>query len=159
MVAVKNSDIETVLYEVQGGDTLGAIIKKYYLTTSPQQRKDIISQILSQNPKIKNKDRIFPGQIIAMDIPRQYSPAPVFPPHSTVHVREEVIETLKENFESAPPPERKLMSLLVPIGLGTGTSSLDMIKHTFKSNAPLLAVHKFRNLAPGRFASRLFTPQ
>ena len=59
-----------------------------------------------------------------MDIPR-HSAVPVFPPQPTIQADEEIIETLKENLESATPIERKLVSALVPI---TG-SVLNAIQH------------------------------
>ena len=106
MVSEITSNFDTVFHEVQGGDTLSAIIKQYYRATSPQQRKDIISQILLKNSKIKNPNLIYPGQIIVMDVPRQYTATPGFPRPPTIQANEEVIETLKQNLESATPPER-----------------------------------------------------
>ena len=139
MPAEQASDFDTIFYDVHAGDSLSGIIKKYYGSVTPPRRKDMISKILLENPEIKNPNLIYPGQILVIDIPQGYSAIPGHLTMPTVAVDNETIDTLKDNLSKAPPEERRLVSALAPISLGSGATTLDMIKHTFKSNTPLLA--------------------
>ena len=138
MYLENNPEFDTIFYDVRAGDSLSGIIKKYYGSVTPPQRQDMISKILLENPEIKNPNLIHPGQILVIDIPRGYSAIPGHLTKPAIAVDKETLDTLKDNLSKAPPEERRLVSALAPISLGSGATTLDIIKHTFKSNTSLL---------------------
>lgn len=132
------NNLDTIFYDVRAGDSLSSIIKTYYGKVSLQQQKKIIENIMLENTEVKNPNIIHPGQTLVIDIPQQYNAMPGFPAPPVIQGNKQVIKTLKNNLQTATPPEKKLMSALAPIMLGTGATGLTMINQTFKSNAPLL---------------------
>lgn len=138
MIQGKTTNLDTIFYDVQSGDSLVAIIRTYYGKVTLQQQKTIIENILLENPEVINPNIIHPGQTLVIDIPQQYIAQPGFPSPPVIQANKPVIQTLKNNLQTATPPEKKLMSCLAPIMLGTGATSLTMIEQTFQSNAPLL---------------------
>ncbi len=63
-------NLDTILYDVSTGDSLSAIIKKYYGNISPQQQQKIINTIMQENTELTNPNTIYPGQTLVIDIPQ-----------------------------------------------------------------------------------------
>ena len=136
MLLRKDISNDVIFYQVKSGDSLSAIIKQYYGSISLQQKKNVLSKIMADNPEIKNPNIIYPGQILAMDIPKNYCPVPGLPKLPVVQADEQAAKTLKKILKKTTPREKDLISAIAPIMLGTGTSSMMMIDKTFKSNTP-----------------------
>lgn len=84
MTTASTQLMDTIVYRVKADDSLGAIIKHYYGNIPPDRQQAIIKLIQANNPDIKNPDRIYPNQLIKLEVPAQYCPAPsVFPYHFT----------------------------------------------------------------------------
>lgn len=82
MTTASTQLMDTIVYRVQAGDTLGAIIKHYYGSIPPDKQRAVIIRIQANNPDIKNPDRIYRDQLIRLEVPAQYCPAPLgFPYH------------------------------------------------------------------------------
>ena len=138
MIPQNSTNIDTIFYDVKSGDSLSSIIRMYYGRVTLQQQKKIIENIMLENSEIKNPNLIHPGQTLVIDIPQQYCAIESLPVPSVIQVDKETEKTLKETVKKATPQEMKLMSALAPVMLGTGATSMTMIKQTFQSNAPLL---------------------
>ncbi len=134
-----SNEMDAILYDVQSGDNLSSIIKSYHGTITLQKQKQIIDTILLENPEIKNASLIYPGQILVMDIPAMNTPQPALITPTVVQGNKTLAQTVKTSLRTAPPAEKQMLSGLAPVMLGTGVTSLTMINHTFKSNAPLLS--------------------
>ncbi len=130
--------VDSIFYQVQVGDSLSKIIRRYYGVLPLSRQSSIIETILLENPEIKNPDRIYPGQVLLMDVPIQYcEPGDIHTP--VIEADNDTVKTLKENLQNTTPQERNMISHLAPIMIGTGSANLSMIEYTFKTNAPLIS--------------------
>lgn len=126
---------DVVAYSVKPGDTLTAVIQRYYGPISPTRRQEIIRTIQAANPAIKNPNYIRPGQLIRLEVPVQSCPIPQAPVYSL----ENWYPALERNWTTASADERNLQIGLAKLMLGTGSAHLAAIDRTFKGNAPLLS--------------------
>src|SRR5690606_12710444 len=80
-------------------------------------------------------------QLIKLDVPLQYCPAPAGYPYYTpiLGLDKDWFPALNRHWKTSRPKERSLFSLLAPVMLGSGSAKLSMIDTTFKTNSPLLA--------------------
>lgn len=133
--------LDTIAYQVKPGDSLSAIIKRYYGTLPLTERQALIRQVQAANPGIKNPNLLHPNQLIKLDVPQQYCAAPPGYPYSTpiLGLGNEWFPAQDRHWKTSSPKERDLFSLLAPVMLGSGTAKLSMIDTTFKTNSPLLA--------------------
>jgi len=69
MTNKQNSD--TIFYHVRAGDTLSSIIKTYYGAVSSKQHEDIIKEIKNNNSAINNPDKIYPNQLLELNVPQK----------------------------------------------------------------------------------------
>jgi len=56
----------------------------------------------------------------------------------TLRVDPQLIKPLQLQWQRATPKERKMLSSLTPLMLGTGAASITMLKQTFNANKPLM---------------------
>jgi hypothetical protein len=138
MLLGKDTNYDTIFYQVKPGDTLSAIIKQYHGNISSQQQKSVLDKILADNPEIKNPNIIFPGQTFALDVPQNYCAFPGLPKAPVIQVDEQVAKVLKQTLQKTTPQENNLFSAIAPVMLGTGVTSMAMINQTFKTNTPLV---------------------
>jgi hypothetical protein len=95
-----------LLYEIQAGDTLNAIIQDHYGAIDDEILMEITSQIKENNPDITDIDLIFPGQIVYLEVPfRKTMREDPF--------RAPTIQTVKEELKSLNPHERKVRESLI----------------------------------------------
>lgn len=139
MSIVDTINSDTIFYQVKPGDSLSAIIKRYHGKISSQQQECILNQILADNPEIKNPNIIYPGQTFVLDIPNTYNSVPGLPKAHVIQADEQVTTVLKQTLDKTTPHEKGLLSAMVPIMLGTGSTGMMMVDHTFKTNTPLVA--------------------
>ena len=163
MTGASAQSSDTIVYRVEGGDTLSTIIKRYYGNIPPDRQQAIINRIQANNPDIKNPDRIYPDQLIRLEVPAQHCPATSgfsyrFGAHDT---DQEWFSSFQRNWPSASPEERSIFPLLSQILLGSGSANLTMIDRTFKANRPLLAElaenyesYKHGNITKGQYNYR-----
>jgi len=133
----KNND--TIFYHVRSGDSISKIIQRYYGPIPAQQRNTIISQIQADNPSLKNPNKIQPNQLLQISIPPQYCSVDSTRGRTpTLRVDPQLIKPLQLQWQRATPKERKMLSTLTPLMLGTGAASMTMLKQTFNANKPLM---------------------
>jgi len=133
----KNND--TIFYHVRPGDSISKIIQRYYGPIPAQQRNAIISQIQADNPSLKNPNKIQPNQLLQISIPPQYCSVDSTRGQTpTLRVDPQLIKPLQLQWQRATPKERKMLSTLTPLMLGTGAASMTMLKQTFNANKPLM---------------------
>ncbi|MGQ9425214.1 LysM peptidoglycan-binding domain-containing protein [Gilvimarinus sp. F26214L] len=126
---------DVVAYSVKAGDTLSAIVHRYYGAVSPPRRQEIIRSIQAANPTVKNPNFIRPGQLIKLEVPAQYCPIPDRPVYSL----EDWFPTLERDWSASSPEERGLQIGLAKLTLGAGSANLSAIDRTFKGASPLLS--------------------
>ncbi|ROQ21188.1 LysM domain-containing protein [Marinimicrobium koreense] len=132
-----SSETDVIVYQIQPGDTLSAIVKRYYGPMNPQQQQDWIQRIVANNRSAKNANTIYAGQLLKLDVPRQYCAAPKGFPHH-LSASDDWFITLNNHWASASPAEREVTSLLTPLIMGGSSAKLAALDRTFKNNAPLL---------------------
>ncbi|RLA41997.1 MAG: hypothetical protein DRR42_24040 [Gammaproteobacteria bacterium] len=161
MLLGKDTNYDTIFYQVKSGDTLSAIIKQYHGNVSLQQQKSVLDKILADNPEIKNPNIIFPGQTFALDVPQNYCAFPGLPKTPVILADEQEAKVLKQTLQKATPQENNLFSAIAPVMLGTGVMSMTMIDQTFKTNTPLVAEiaenyndYKANNITKGQYNYR-----
>jgi LysM repeat protein len=57
---------KTINYVVKQGDLLSKIVSQQFGSLSPDKEKALYKTIRSLNPKLKDKDKIFPGQVLVL---------------------------------------------------------------------------------------------
>ncbi len=139
MPSLHSDDHDTILYDVQHGDSLSRIIRRYHGPLAPGKQQAIIKRILLENPEIRDPNRIYPGQILVLDIPRQYCPIPKIMVPPVVTIDERAIGTLKQGLENTGKEQKTIISTLAPLTLAAASTGLGTLDYTFKSNAPLVA--------------------
>jgi len=163
MLTKRPNDYDTILYRVRPGDSLGKIIQGYYGSITTTQRKTIISQILADNPDVKDPHRIFPNQLLKITIPQLYCTAESHPGDvPALDIDEQYAKLVQQQWQNAGTPQEKdMLSTLTPIMLGTGAASLTMVERTFKANTPLLTemvqnyqAYKAGDLSKGKYDYR-----
>lgn len=132
---------DTLLYRVRPGDTLTKILKRYHGATDGKQLGALITQVQADNPGLNNPDLIKPDQLIRLNIPQQYCPAPI-PWQYLYTIRTEErqwLDFLESSWNNSTKEERTLMAYLLPAFIGAGSAKLSALETTFTSNQPLLA--------------------
>jgi hypothetical protein len=137
MKTANSSDQDTVLYHVLPGDSLSKIITNYYGYVSPQQQKSIIGQIQADNPQIANPNVIHPGQVLLIDVPRQYCPAPGRET-PLIQADKYSLKPLQGHWQKSTPEQKNFLTSVAPLMLGAGSASMTMIDMNFKTNTPLM---------------------
>ncbi len=133
------TNTDTIFYHVRPGDNLGKIINRYHGFVTTPQREAIISQIKIDNPGLKNPNKIYPNQLLQLSIPPQYCSITSHQGSTPVlQIDKELIKPLQSQWQRSNPQEKKLLSTLTPIMLGTGYASTTMLNKTFTANTPLL---------------------
>jgi hypothetical protein len=128
---------DTIVHRIRPGDTLSAIIKRYYGSVNPQRQQELIQQIVATNRSAKNASTIYAGQLLKLEVPQQYCASPKgFPHHFSTS--DDWFITLNDHWTSASPAEREVTSLLTPLIMGGSSAKLAALDRTFKQNAPLL---------------------
>ena len=111
MLSGATSNYDTIFHPIRSGDSLNAIIRRYYGTVSQSQQNDIIARILADNPDIKNPHLIYPGQALMLDIPQLYCAAPGLPQKNlTISANKSDIKPLQQQWQKATPQEKGLLS-------------------------------------------------
>ncbi|WP_027330662.1 LysM peptidoglycan-binding domain-containing protein [Marinimicrobium agarilyticum] len=135
--SVTSPETDTVVHRIRPGDTLSAIVKRYYGPVSPQRQQELIQQIVASNRSAKNASTIYADQLLKLEVPQQYCAAPKgFPHHFSAS--DDWFITLNDHWTSASPAEREVTSLLTPLIMGGSSAKLAALDRTFKQNAPLL---------------------
>jgi len=137
MISKNSTNTDTIFYHVRSGDNLSKIIRRYHGAVTAQQRDEIINQIRIDNPHVSNPNKIYPDQLLQLNIPPQHCTASS---HSktTLNVNKKHIKPLQQKWQNSTAKEKKLLSTLTPIMLGTGSASMTMLNKTFTANTPLL---------------------
>jgi len=139
MLPKQSLNTDTILYRVQPGDSLNKIINNYYGKVPLQKRNDIIATIQADNPKLKNPDRIQANQLLQIDIPPQYCATPRAQKLTPLlNIDKALLKPLQQQYQVASPKEKRTISLLTPMMIGTGAATT-MIDKTFQTNTPLVA--------------------
>ncbi len=134
------ANTDTILYHVRSGDTLAKLIKRYHGSVNTIQRDSIIKQIQNDNPAIKNPNRIYPNQLLQLAVPSKMCTATSHPGTTpTLKVDKKLILPLQQKWQQSTVQEKKLLTTLTPIMLGTGSATMTMINKTFSLNTPLLS--------------------
>ncbi|MGD8177385.1 LysM peptidoglycan-binding domain-containing protein [Marinimicrobium sp. ARAG 43.8] len=128
---------DTIVHRIRPGDTLSAIIKRYYGPVSPQKQQELIQHIVATNRSAKNASTLYADQLLKLEVPQQYCAAPKgFPHHFSAS--DDWFIMLNDHWTSASPAEREVTSLLTPLIMGGSGAKLAALDRTFKQNAPLL---------------------
>lgn len=132
-------EMDTVVYAVKPGDTLSGIVRHYYGPLPPTQHQELIRSIQAANPKINNPDRIWPGQLIKLDVPVPHCRIPThqLPIAIPSPRNDEWFHSMERNWVTSTPEERGLQMGLAKAMLGIGSANLAMIDRTFKNAIPM----------------------
>lgn len=137
-----SNQLDLIAYEVQPGDNLHRIVSRYYGPLKQQRVQGVIEQIAEANETIKDPNRIRPGQIIKLAVPRQYCAVPRgFPNHIELFdglPPTDWVGQLNIDWQRATPEERAFMYKASPYLIGSGTTALSTLNTTFRTNAPLV---------------------
>ena len=145
-----SSETDVIVHQIQPGDTLSAIVKRYYGPMSPPQQQEWIQRIVANNRSARNANTIYAGQLLKLDVPQQYCAAPKgFPHHFSAS--DDWFITLNNHWATASAAEREVTSLLTPLIMGGTSAKLAALDRTFKNNAPLLRemVENYENYKAG----------
>ncbi len=136
-----NPEFDTIAYRIKPGDNVTRIVESYYGKLPPARLNALIQKIKRDN-RLKDPDRVHPGQLLKIDVPVQYCAAPPKPysPLNTEVLSQDDLwfDLINHNWKSATKAEKDWAITLAPLFLGAGGAKLTMIDKTFSSNTPLL---------------------
>ncbi len=129
----------TLLYDIKPGDSLSKIIKQYWGVVAPQKREALVAQIMQENPEIQHPDRIYPGQVLVINIPAHSPTVPEIMRSPVIKVDTQTLQAMKQGLQNTTRQEKDMVTTLAPYFLGAGSVSTGTLDYTFKSNARLLS--------------------
>jgi len=124
---------DTVLYHVKSGDNLNKIIKHYFGSVTEQQRATILYSIQLNNQKLSDINKIYPNEIIQIDVPSQQGTAPV------VNMTKSQVQILQQQMQATTAKEKSTLSTITPILFGAGAVATGTMNKVMSSNSPILA--------------------